>query len=40
MAAFIMSSYSYNLYKSLPLLGKGSICMEKFDRKQGAVHMP
>ena len=38
MAAFIMSSYSYELSESLSLLEKGSVCMEKFDRKQGTGH--
>ena len=40
MAAFIMSSYSYELLESLSLLEKGLVRMEKFDRKQRTDHMP
>ena len=40
MAAFIMSSYSYELLESLSLLEKGLVRMEKFDRKRGAKGMP
>ena len=40
MAAFIMSSYSYELLESLSLLEKGLVRMEKFGRKRRAKHMP
>ena len=40
MAAFIMSSYSYELSESLSLLEKGLVCMEKFDRKRRAEYLP
>ena len=40
MAAFIMSSYSYELLESLSLLEKGLVRMEKFDRKRRAKGMP
>jgi hypothetical protein len=40
MAAFIMSSYSYELSKSLPLGKEGLVRMEKFGRKRGAEYMP
>ena len=40
MAAFIMSSYSYELSKSLSLLEKGLVRMEKFGRKRRAKYMP
>ena len=40
MAAFKMSSYSYELLESLSLLNKGLVRMEKSGRKQRADHMP
>ena len=40
MAAFIMSSYSYELLESLSLLEKGLVRMEKFGRKRRANSMP
>ena len=40
MAAFMMSSYSYELLESLALLNQGLVRMEKFDRKQRAEYMP
>ena len=40
MAAFIMSSYSYELLESLSLLEKGLVRMEKFGRKRRAKSMP
>ena len=38
MAAFMMSSYSYELSESLSLLEKGLLFMEKFDRKYRVKH--
>lgn len=40
MAAFIMSSYSYELSESLPQHVKGFVRMEKFGRKRRAKYMP
>ena len=40
MAAFFMSSYTYELLESLSMIEKGLVRMEKSGRKQRAVRMP